>query len=210
MTPPAKKAVARRGPGRPPGVASGDTRESILAAARTEFAAKGYDAASVRGIARAAGVDPSLVHHYLGSKEDIFAAAMRLPFAPGERVSEVLAGDTDTLGERLARFFLGVWADPEFRAPMLGMLRSATTGEQGAAMLREFVSQVLMARVANAVDPADPARVNAAAAQMVGIVLLRYVVRLEPLASISEDEVVALVAPTLQRYLVGDGSREKG
>ena len=189
----------RRGPGRRPGTA--DTRGEILAAARAEFAAKGYDGASVRAIAREASVDPALVHHYFGTKEKVFVAAMELPFVPAERLPAVLEGDPDGLAERLARVFFGMWADPTFRTPMLGLVRSAFTGEHGAAMLREFVGTTLLGRVAQAVGPVDPLRVQAAAAQLVGVVILRYVVRLEPLASASEDEIVALVSPALQRYL---------
>ena len=85
---------------------------------------------------------------------------------------------------------------------MLGMLRSAMTGEQGAAMLREFVGSALLGRIAAAAGPVDPLRLQAAAAQMVGVVILRHVVRIEPMASASEDDLVALVAPAVQRYLV--------
>lgn len=194
----------RRGPGRRPGTA--DTRGAILEAARTEFSEKGYDRASVRGIARAAAVDPALVHHYFGSKEQVFTAAMRLPFDPSELLPRALAGDPAGLGERFARLFLSVWADPESREPMLAMVRSATTGEQGAAMLREFVASAMLARVAEGLGGADVARrTQAAAAQMIGVVLLRYVVRMDPIASATDDEVVALVAPALQRYLVDGG-----
>jgi AcrR family transcriptional regulator len=195
-------AATRRGPGRP--ADGGDRRTAILDAARDQFAEKGYVGASVRGIARQADVDPALVHHYFGSKEQVFVAAMELPFDPAERLPQVLAGDQDELGERLVRLFLGIWADPLFRAPMLGLVRSAFTGEQGATMLREFVGSALLGRVAQAVGAApDPLRVQAAAAQLVGLVILRYVVRIEPLASASDEELVALVAPTVQRYLVG-------
>ncbi len=190
----------RRGPGRRPG--SVDTRGQILAAARAEFAAKGYDGASVRGIARQADVDPALVHHYFGTKEKVFVAAMALPFDPAERLPQVLAGDPAQLGERLVRMFLEIWSEPDFRTPMLGMVRSAFTGEQGAKLLREFVGSALLGRVAQA-GTVDPLRVQTAAAQMVGVVILRHVVRLEPLASADEEEIVALVAPTVQRYLVG-------
>ena len=194
-------APAKRGPGRP--ADGGDRRTAILSAAREQFAATGYAAASVRGIARQAGVDPALVHHYFGTKEQVFVAAMQLPFQPGEMLPQVLAGDPEGLGERLVRLFLGAWDSPEFRAPMLGMLRSAMTGEQGAAMLREFVGTALIGRVADAVGPVDPLRVQAAAAQMVGVVMLRHVIRLEPLASASVDDVVALIAPAVQRHLRG-------
>ena len=194
--------VSRRGPGRP--ADGGDRRRQILAAARAEFAEKAYAGASVRGIARAAGVDPALVHHYFGTKEQVFVAAMELPFDPAERLPQVLAGDPDALGERLVRMFLGMWSEPSFREPMLGLVRSAFTSEQGAALLREFVSTALLARVAAAVG-GDPLRVETAAAQLVGLAMLRYVVRIEPIASASEDDLVALVAPTVQRYLTGRG-----
>jgi AcrR family transcriptional regulator len=192
---------ARRGPGRP--ADGGDRRTAIVAAARAEFAAKGYAAVSVRGIAREAGVDPALVHHYFGTKEQVFVAAMELPFDPAERLPEVLAGDPAQLGERLVRLFVSIWDEPDFRAPMLGLLRSAMTGEQGATMLREFVGGALLGRVAAAVGDIDPLRLQAAAAQMVGVVLLRHVVRLEPMASASQEELVALVAPVVQRHLLG-------
>lgn len=194
--------AAKRGPGRRPG--SADTRGEILDAARTEFADKGYDGASVRGIARAASVDPALVHHYFGSKEQVFVAAMALPVDPQEVLPDVLAGDPDQLGERFARRFLGLWSDPAFREPMLALLRSATTSERGAQMLREFVASALLSRVASAVDAPDaPLRVATAAAQLVGVVFLRYVIGVPPLATATDEQIVALVAPTLQRYLTG-------
>jgi AcrR family transcriptional regulator len=193
--------AVRRGPGRP--ADGGDRRTAILDAAREQFAERGYVGASVRGIARDAGVDPALVHHYFGTKEQVFVAAMELPFDPAERLPAVLAGDRDGVGERLVRLFLGVWEQPGFRAPMLGLLRSAFTGEQGAAMLREFVGTALLGRVAAEVGQTDALRVQAAVAQLVGIVMLRYVLELEPAASASTDELVALVAPVVQRHLVG-------
>lgn len=197
------RGVARRGPGRRPG--SADTRGEILDAARTEFAERGYDGASVRGIARAASVDPALVHHYFGSKEQVFVAAMALPVDPAEAMPDVLDGDPDELGERFARLFLGLWSDEAFREPMLALLRSATTSEKGAQMLREFVGTALLSRVASAVEGPDAAvRVATAAAQLVGIVLLRYVIGVPPLAAATDEQIVALVAPTLQRYLTGE------
>lgn len=196
-------AGARRGPGRP-AEGGADRRQAILDAAREQFAERGYAAASVRAIARQAEVDPALVHHYFGSKEKVFVAAMELPFDPAERLPAVLEGDLDGMAERLTRMFLGMWADPTFRTPMLGLVRSAFTSEQGATMLREFVGEAWLGRVAQAggtAGPVDPLRVQAAAAQLVGVVILRYVVRLEPLASASDDDLVALVTPTIQCYL---------
>lgn len=190
----------KRGPGRRPGAS--DTRGEILDVARREFAEKGYDGASVRGIARAASVDPALVHHYFGSKERVFVAAMALPVDPGELLPDLLAGDPALLGERFARMFLGLWSDAGFREPMLALLRSATTGERGAAMLREFVGSALLGRLVQSVDGPDAAmRVSTAAAQLVGIVLLRYVIEIPALVAATDEEIVALVGPTLQRYL---------
>ncbi len=199
--------TARRGPGRPTGpTGAADTKDQILEAARREFAAKGYDRATVRAIARAALVDPALVHHYFGSKEKVFVAAMRLPVDPADALPGVLSGDPAQLGERFARFFLGLWSDETFREPMMGLIRSAMTGDQGAAMLREFVGTELLGRVMQGVDTSGGApevalRVTLAAAQLVGVALLRYVVGVPPLASATDEEIIALVAPSLQRYL---------
>jgi len=196
----AMSTPAKRGPGRRPG--TGDTRGEILEAARHQFAEKGYDGASVRGIARAASVDPALVHHFFGAKEQVFVAAMALPIDPGEIVPDVLAGDPALLGERFAGAFLGLWSDPEFREPMLALLRSATTGEPPAAMLREFVGAAMLGRLAQNLDAPDVAlRISTAAAQMVGVAMLRYVIKIPALVTATDEEIVALVAPTLQRYL---------
>jgi AcrR family transcriptional regulator len=197
---PAVTGTARRGPGRPAD-GGADRRQAILDAAREQFAEKGFTSASIRAIARDADVDPALVHHYFGTKEKVFVAAMQLPFDPGDLLPRALEGDPDGLGERMARLFLGMWADPAFRTPMLGLVRSAFTSDQGATLLREFVGSALLGRVAQAVGPLDPLRVEAAAGQLVGLVILRYVVRIEPLASASDDDLVALVAPALQHYL---------
>ncbi len=195
---------ARRRPGRPPG--SANTRAEVLAAARAEFADRGYDGATIRGIARRAGVDPSLVHHYLGTKEQVFVAAMELPFEPAQAIPEVLASGVEELGERLTRFFLSVWEDPVRRAPFVAMLSSAMTHERAAAMLRQFVTRALVARLAGHLEVPDRTlRIEAAVAQLLGVAVLRYVVRVEPLASADVEAVVALIAPTLQRYLVADG-----
>jgi AcrR family transcriptional regulator len=197
-------AVTRtRGPGRRPG--GEDTRGAIVAVARQEFAEKGYDGATLRGIARLAAVDPALVHHYFaGGKEELFVTAMQLPFSPAERLPEIVGSGVDGLGERMTRFFLSVWEDPAGREPFLAIVRSALTNEQAATMMRGFVQQALLSRIAAALNlpPADrELRVELAAAQLVGMAMLRYVIQVEPLASAPEEDVVALVAPTLQRYL---------
>lgn len=187
-----------RRPGRRPGPT--ETRQAILAAARELFAEKGYDATSLRAIARSAGVDPALVHHFFGNKEGVFVAAMRFPFEPSEMLARVSAVPADRLGETMVRLFLEVWGDPERRAPIVAMLRSAMTNEQAAAMMREFIGREVFGRIVER-RQLSPLKANAAAGQMVGVVILRYVLRLEPLASATDEEVVELLAPTLQRYL---------
>jgi AcrR family transcriptional regulator len=202
VSPPATRRVPRRGPGRRPGAP--DTRGQVLAAARTEFAELGYDGATIRGIGARAGVDPSLVHHYFGSKEQVFAAAMELPVQPAELVAAVVAGGSDGMAERLVRTFLSIWREPRSRAPFLAMLRGALGHEAAATLLRQFVSRALLARVFAAVDVPDrELRVELAASHLVGMAILRYVVKVEPLASASEDDVVRLVTPALEHYLRG-------
>ncbi|MEU6314578.1 TetR family transcriptional regulator [Streptomyces sp. NPDC047014] len=195
----------RRGPGRPrqdeaeegPG-----TQERIRLAAREVFAERGYDKTSVRGVAKVAGVDPALVHHYFGSKDDLFAAAVEVSLEPALVVPAILGGGPDGIGERLARYFLGVWENPVTRVPLLAVIRSALTHEAAAKVLRELVLRRVLERVAADLDVPDPTfRAELAASHMVGIALLRYVVQVEPLASAEPEKIVALVAPTLQRYL---------
>jgi AcrR family transcriptional regulator len=200
------------------------TREAILAAARAQFADRGYAGATIRAIAAAAGVDPALVHHFHGSKEQLFAAAMRLPVVPSEVLTAALApGGRDpgtSLGEHLVRTVLGLWESEEVRGPFLGLLRSAVTSEQAAVMLREFLTEAILGPVARAAaaearaGSADPARATGqagvefraaiAASQMLGLALTRYVLALGPVAAASPDDLAAAIGPTLERYLTGD------
>ncbi|GAA0421601.1 TetR family transcriptional regulator [Acrocarpospora corrugata] len=191
-----------RGPGRRPGRRPGvsDTRGQILTAARTIFAEKGFDKATIRGIARAAGVDPALVHHYFDTKEGVFIAAMRVPFDPAVIVPLLLNGPREEMGERLVRFILTVTADPQAREPVLALIRTAVTNEQAVAMIREFMTDALLGRAAAALG-IPMLRMEAAFAQMFGMLMARYILRLEPMASADPEELIALVAPAIQRYV---------
>ncbi|MDI5962840.1 TetR family transcriptional regulator [Streptomyces sp. SL13] len=200
---------APRGRGRPAGSRAGDpgTRERILGAARTLFAERGYDKASIRAIAQAAGVDAALVHHYFGAKEQVFEAAVEVSFAPALGATEALTEgtvDRSEAGERLARYFLDVWENPATRAPLLAVLRSAVTNETAATVLRGFVLRRLLSRVVGELDQPDAAlRAQLAASQMIGLAVTRYVLKIEPIASVPTEELVARIAPTLQRHLTG-------
>ncbi|MER6613734.1 TetR/AcrR family transcriptional regulator [Streptomyces xantholiticus] len=195
----------RRGRGRPARKAAEEgpkARERILQAARAEFAERGYDKTTMRGIARAAGVDAALVHHYFGTKDDVFAAAIEVSFEPAMVIPQILGQGAAGIGERLARFLIGIWENPATRAPLLAIIRSALTHEAAAKVLRGFVLRHLLERVAGELDVPDPQfRAELAASHMVGIVILRYVIRVEPMASADPEEIIRIVAPTLQRYL---------
>ncbi|MDL4813849.1 TetR/AcrR family transcriptional regulator [Actinomadura opuntiae] len=198
MTDAARSGRTAAARGRRPGPT--ETREAILAEAREMFADKGYDGTSLRAIARAAGVDPALVHHFFGTKEGVFVEAMRFPVDPSVLLPQLLALPRERVGETIVRTFLRIWGDADRRAPLLAMLRSAMTNERAAAMMREFVASALLGR-AGAATGLPPLNIQAAVGQMIGVMILRYVLRVEPMASASEDELVELVAPTLQRYL---------
>jgi AcrR family transcriptional regulator len=199
------------------------TREAILSAARKRFGDHGYTGATIRAIATDAGVDPALVHHFFGTKERLFAAAMRLPLIPGEMIDAALApgarSPAQGLGEHLVRTMLGAWDVREVRDTFLGLLRSAVTSEQAAAMLREFVTESILGRIAEVAVASGPAgadgpagaemaaeasyRAALVASQVVGLALARYVLGLEPLATASQDDLAAAIGPTLERYLTG-------
>jgi AcrR family transcriptional regulator len=209
-------AAGRNGRART-GRRSGDsgTREAILDSARRQFAEYGYNGATIRAIASGAGVDPALVHHFYGNKERLFAAAMRLPVVPSEVISAALAEPSRrpevTLGTHLVASALALWETEELRGPFLGLLRSAMTSEQATAMLREFITEAILAPVAAVTLETDPGsapfRAALIASQVLGLALTRYVLRLGPIASASRDELVAAIGPNIDRYLTGDLSQ---
>jgi AcrR family transcriptional regulator len=187
--------VARTG--RRPGQTQ--TRDEILTAARNQFAARGYAATTIRGIAAEAGVNPALVHHFFGSKDQMFVAALNLPFNPAHLVDTIIEGPRSEIGERVLRLFLGLWQEPNTRMPFFALLRSVAGSPEVAAQLRQFMETAVLAKVAAALDiPAI--RLTGAAAQMMGLAMVRYILAAEPMASASEDEVVELIAPVIQHY----------
>ncbi|MFE7840962.1 TetR family transcriptional regulator [Streptomyces sp. NPDC057474] len=192
--------------GRPSRTESADTpatRDRILAAAREEFSERGYDKTSVRGIAKAAGVDSALVHHYFGTKDQVFEAAITLSFAPAmEAPRTVEEGPLDGVGERLTRFFFGVWENPATRTPLLAVVRSAVNNETAAAVFRRIIATQVLRRIAGRLDVPDAElRAELAAAQLVGIAMLRYVIKVEPLASADPEQIIRRVAPVVQAHL---------
>jgi AcrR family transcriptional regulator len=196
--------TARRGrTGRRPG--DGDTRGRILAAARLLFAERGFDGATIRGVATAAGVDPALVHHYFGSKQRLFVTAMEIPVDFDAAVATVLPGPPEELGERLVRLVLRLWEAPSMRGLMLGLVRSAASDETAAEMLRQLLAEGPFLALTRAIDRPDAAlRATLVGTQVVGLAMARYVVRVEPIASADPEVLARTIGPAIQRYLVGD------
>ncbi|MEU7043568.1 TetR family transcriptional regulator [Streptomyces varsoviensis] len=191
-----------RRPGKP------DTRGAILAAAREIFAERGYDGSSIRHIAASAGVDPALVHHYFGNKEDLFMEVVKAPIEPAAVMEEIFAEGIEAAPENVVRAFLGVCEGPVSGPAFLGLLRGAVAHQWQALLLREFfttqIARRVVRRLGTAVDPAElPLRASLVSSQLFGLALARYVLRIQPLADAPREVVVAAVAPNIRRHMIG-------
>lgn len=187
--------------GRRPG--GQDTRGDILDAARGLFTEHGFDRTSLRAIAREAGVDPALVHHYFTDKAELFAEALSMPLSPAVVVRRVFDGPVETLGERLLATYIAVWEGPGADR-IVAILRSAMTHDDAARMLREFMTATLLRGLGEHLDVDQPElRASLCASQIVGLGVLREVLGFTPLTATDTPALMAWVAPTLQRYLTG-------
>jgi AcrR family transcriptional regulator len=188
------------GRGRRPG--SPDTRERIREAARVRFLADGYQAVSLRAIAAEAGVDVALVSYYFGSKQGLFAATMALPMNPADIFQEVLKGDLKSLPERGLRALLAVWDAAETGGPLRTMAVTAVSNPEVTRLLREVISRELVDQLAEKLgDPNGRERAAAFTAQMAGVIFSRYLLQLEPIASMPADDVLRHVVPSLKAAL---------
>jgi AcrR family transcriptional regulator len=190
--------------GRRPGQSG--AREAILAAARARFADVGFDKTSVRAVATDAGVDPALVHHYFGTKQQLFAAVVELPVDPEVTLRIIEAAPLDELGETIIRAVVGVWDSPAGPG-VVALVRSILAGTDDPALARTFVLEVVLERVRLRIaTPEDDGRVRVGlvASQMMGVLVGRKIIGVEPLASMPAGALAAAVGPTLQRYLTGD------
>jgi AcrR family transcriptional regulator len=194
---------ARRGgrSGRRPG--DSGAREDIAAAAERLFSERGFDRTTLRAVAAEAGVDPALITHYFGSKQRLFVEVTQLPLDPELVVAQVLEGPREDAGRRLAHLVLAVLESPEGRARVTGLVRSAASEPEAAALLRQLLETRLVGPLAAALG-SDRAELRATlvGSQMMGLVMARYVIGVQPLASTDAREVAAIVAPVLQHYLV--------
>ncbi|HEY7051359.1 MAG TPA: TetR family transcriptional regulator [Mycobacterium sp.] len=182
-----------------------DTRNVLVATARRMFADTGYDKTSVRDIAAAAEVDPALIRHYFGNKANLFRATLGWPFEPEQIAERLTGGDSGGLGLRLTQVFFELWEDPDTRAPLLAILRGAATHEESAALARQFIQARLYPQIAMALDGGDgELRVDLAMAQLLGIAYLRHILRVEPVASASVQDLIARAASVVSAHLTPD------
>lgn len=193
----------RKRPGRPPGPS--DTRERIRASARDLFARNGIDKTSIRAIAAGAGVDSALVHHYFGTKNQLFAAAIRAPIDPMEVIGALREVPLDDMGHALPSILLPLW-ESETGKGFIATLRSLLAGAE-VGLIRSFLQEVITAEIGPRVD--DPPgsgriRVQFVASQLVGVVMARYILELEPFSSLPVEKVADTIGPNLQRYLTAD------
>lgn len=194
--------TSRASRGRRPGAP--DTRAEVLAAARTSFAERGFRGTTIRAVAASAGVDPALVHHYFGTKDDLFVAALEIPVDPREVLAPVVAAGPDGAGERLLRTFLGVWDDPAIQPGLLAMARSVMADDAGGLVREGFIPVVVGPVLAALVADRPEDRVPLVASQMIGLIVARYVLAVPELAQMPAEDVVARIGPVLQHYLTGD------
>jgi AcrR family transcriptional regulator len=180
-----------------------DTRDAILTIARRKFATRGYEATSLRGVAADAKVDPALVVHYFGTKEGLFVAATGLPKGLPELFGSLAALPLHDYIQAVVRGYLEVVDSDRSRNPILALVRSAVSNDKAAAMLREFLTAELLPVIARRTrHPDAQLRASLVAAQLIGIATLRHVLQVEPLAAASPDEIVALVTPAIEQYLL--------
>jgi AcrR family transcriptional regulator len=184
--------------------AGADTKSALVDAAREVFTEQGYEGATVRAIAKRAGVDPAMVNHWFGGKENLFAkAVLQLPVEPTLIVSELAEGDPATVGERVVRRFLTAW-DATGGGQFAALIRSVAGHEMALAGLRELFLKIFQ-RVTDVTGVDQPMfRANLVASQLIGMGMVRYVAQFEPLNKMDVDTMVAAVGPTIQRYLTGD------
>lgn len=190
--------------GRRPG--SPDTRGQILDAAGQEFARRGYEGATIRGVAAAAGVDPALVLHYFGSKEQLFVDALRVPVNPAAMVRKVLDTTTpEQMGAQLIGTMLEVWDHSANRSPLIAVLRSVAGEGPIAGTVRQFIERSIIASFAERLPGPEPRlRATLIGSQVAGLLLGRYVLEVEPLASAEPERLAAIYGPTIQRYAYGE------
>jgi AcrR family transcriptional regulator len=198
-----KTQAPKRGRGRPPGESV--TRETIVAEARRQFSELGYGRTTLRGVARGAGVDPRLVLHYFGSKQELFTASVELPIEPARAIEIVFADGDERVAGNAVRLLVGILDDPDTRRPLLALLRAAVTEPEAAALIRGILTERMLLPMARRVGGRRPElRASMIASQLVGLAAVRYVVGIQPLADASREDLIRALEPVFEHYLHGD------
>lgn len=180
------------------------TREAIAGAARRLFSERGYDGTTIRAVAAAAYVDPALVSHFFGSKQGLFTAVTELPIELEEAMPAIAEGPRSKVGLRLAQFVVDSLEDPEARRIVTSIVRAAASESLAPEAVRAIVTSRVLVPIAESLESDQPQlRASLINSQMVGLVMARYVIKLEPLASLPPEDLVKAIAPNLQRYLTG-------
>ena len=150
-------------------------------------------------------MDPALVLHYFGSKEQLFGDALKIPVAPGDVLERVMAHDAADMGAPIVRTFLETWEPEESRNPLVAMMRSAMTNETAMALVRDYLGRRVFGPITQTLGAPDAElRATLIGSQFIGLAMMRYIARIEPLASASVEQLVDALGPTMQRYLTGD------
>ncbi|MCV7371153.1 TetR/AcrR family transcriptional regulator [Mycolicibacterium arabiense] len=181
------------------------SRDAVLAAAKERFAHDGYEKTTLRAIAKDARVDPSMVLYLFGSKADLFKESLRLNIDP-TLLASAMAGAEGTIGERLVKQYFTIWEAPETASTMATMLQSATSNSDANEAFRTFMRNYVLTAVSGVIGGDEQARLRAmlAATSLVGTALMRYVMKVPPLATLPADDLARLLSPTVTRYLVAD------
>lgn len=165
----------------------------------------GYEHTTLRGVAEEAGVDQRLVSHYFGTKQELFVAVFQVPFDPGAAFGHLLSGDRSEIGQRVAQFIVTVLGNDAPRRTMVGAVRAAAGEPQVAQLLSRALADRLIKPIAEQVSADNPQlRASLLASQVVGLVMARHIVAVEPLASTPDQTLIAALAPVAQHYLTGD------
>jgi AcrR family transcriptional regulator len=197
---PAGTDTAKRPTGRRPG--DSGTRDAIVDAANQLFAERGYEGASMRAIAATAGVDPALIRHFFADKDTLFATVVADRTSIFDRLAASRAGDQASVGQRVADTYLRLWEQPPTRPILMAITRSATTSDKARQMLRDALDTSIHAH-AGPSDPEQARRIALAGSHLFGLATARHILKVPAITQLTHRQLVAQVAPTIQRYLTG-------
>jgi AcrR family transcriptional regulator len=202
-----QQGISSRKRGRPKRTTQAGTTDAkalIVEEARRQFGERGYRDTTLRSVGQGAGVDARLVLHYFGSKRDLFRASVQLPIEPDEVIAAIFAAGVEAVPQRAVAFILSALDDPVRRDAFVGLLRAAVSEPEAADLIRDVLTERILTPIASRVGGDRPElRASMLATQVLGLAIVRYVLRLEPLASASPEQVARGLTPVVAHYLSG-------